>query len=89
LSAKMGLVSQEEPSRVRAHLRAMGMKTDLKDIPGQLPTAEEILRLMGQDKKVIAGQLNFVLAREIGDAFVTDAVEPQDVLDVLKAQHAA
>ena len=44
---------------------------------------------MGQDKKVIAGQLNFVLAREIGDAFVTDAVEPQDVLDVLKAQHAA
>ena len=89
LSAKMGLVSQEEPSRVRAHLRAMGMKTDLKDIPGQLLRAEEILRLMGQDKKVIAGQLNFVLAREIGDAFVTDAVEPQDVLDVLKAQHAA
>lgn len=88
LSAKIGLVSQEEPSRVRAHLQAMGMKTDLTDIPGPLPTAKDILRLMGQDKKVIAGQLNFVLAREIGDAFVTDAVEAQDVLDVLQAHLA-
>lgn len=85
LSARMGLVSQEEPSRVRAHLQAMGMKTDLSDIPGDLPPASELLALMGQDKKVVAGQLNFVLARAIGEAFVTDKVAPDMVLDVLKA----
>lgn len=85
LSARMGLVSQEEPSRVRAHLQSMGMKTDLSDIPGDLPSAPELLALMGQDKKVVAGQLHFVLARGIGDAFVTDQVPPEMVLDVLKA----
>ena len=70
---------------MRAHLQAMGMKTDLSDIPGDLPPASELLALMGQDKKVVAGQLNFVLARAIGEAFVTDKVAPDMVLDVLKA----
>ncbi len=37
LSARLGLCSQEDPSRVRAHLRAMGMKVNLSDIPGDLP----------------------------------------------------
>ena len=37
LSQRLGLCSQEAPSRVRAHLRAMGMKVDLADIPGELP----------------------------------------------------
>lgn len=85
LSARMGLVSQEDPSRVRAHLQAMGMKTDLSDIPGDLPSADALLDLMGQDKKVVAGQLHFVLARGIGEAFVTDNVAPDMVLDVLRA----
>ena len=71
LSARLGLVSQEEPSRVREHLAAMGMKKDLADIPGALPDAEGLLDLMGQDKKVVDGQLRFVLARRIGEAFVT------------------
>ncbi len=71
LSARLGLVSQEEPSRVREHLAAMGMKTDLADIPGDLPDAEGLLDLMGQDKKVVDGQLRFILARGIGEAFVS------------------
>lgn len=79
LSSKLGLCAQEDPSRVRAHLRAMGMKTDLADIPGELPDADALIALMGQDKKVIAGQMRFVLARSIGDAFVTGDV-PRDVL---------
>lgn len=88
LSARMGLVSQEEPSRVRAHLQAMGMVSDLSDIPGTLPRAEALLSLMEQDKKVVAGKMHFVLARGIGDAFVTDAVDPATVLDVLRAHGA-
>ncbi|WP_323778136.1 3-dehydroquinate synthase [Leisingera sp.] len=84
LSARLGLCSQEDPSRVRAHLKAMGMKTDLTDIPGDLPGAEVLLDLMGQDKKVVAGQLRFILARGIGEAFVTADVPPKAVLSVLR-----
>ncbi|NSY38200.1 3-dehydroquinate synthase [Leisingera sp. ANG59] len=88
LSSKLGLCSQEDPSRVRAHLKAMGMKTDLADIPGELPGAEALLDLMGQDKKVVAGQLRFILARGIGDAFVTGDVQPGAVLEVLRSAGA-
>ncbi|MGJ8626605.1 MAG: 3-dehydroquinate synthase [Sulfitobacter sp.] len=83
LSARMGLCSQEDPSRVRAHLKAMGMKTDIADIDGDLPDAAGLLDLMGQDKKVVDGQLRFILARSIGDAFVTGDVPRDMVLSVL------
>lgn len=83
LSQRLGLCSQEAPSRVRAHLRAMGTKVDLADIPGDLPSAEALLRLMGQDKKVVDGRLRFILARGIGAAFVTDQVPQETVLSVL------
>ncbi|MBK5947793.1 3-dehydroquinate synthase [Rhodobacter veldkampii DSM 11550] len=79
LSQRMGLCSQEAPSRVRAHLRAMGMKTDLADIPGDLPGADALIALMAQDKKVVDGQMRFILAREIGAAFVCSDV-PADLL---------
>ncbi len=84
LSSRLGLCSQEDPSRVRAHLRTMGMKTDLADIPGELPAAETLVDLMGQDKKVVDGQLRFVLARGIGQAFVTSDVPREAVLSVLE-----
>jgi 3-dehydroquinate synthase len=85
VSQHLGLCAQEVPSRVRAHLRAMGMKTDLADIPGDLPGPEGLLALMGQDKKVVDGKLRFVLARGIGQAFVAEDVPPEAVLSVLRA----
>lgn len=75
LSSRMGLCAQEDPSRVRAHLAAMGMKVDLKDIKGDLPDADGLLDLMAQDKKVVDGKLTFILARAIGSAFVTSDVD--------------
>ena len=83
LSARLGLCSQEDPSRVRAHLRAMGMKVDLSDIPGDLPGPEALLALMGQDKKVVDGRLRFVLAHGIGQAFVAEDVPGDQVLRLL------
>ncbi|NBD28988.1 MAG: 3-dehydroquinate synthase [Alphaproteobacteria bacterium] len=83
-SARLGLCSQEEPSRVREHLAAMGMKTDLSDIPGELPGAAALVDLMGQDKKVVDGQLRFIMARGIGQAFVTTDVPREVVLQVLE-----
>jgi len=83
LSMRMGLCSQEVPSRVRAHLRAMGMKVDIADIPGDLPGTEGLLALMAQDKKVIDGRLRFILARGIGEAFVAENVPSDQVLGLL------
>ncbi|WP_370273469.1 3-dehydroquinate synthase [Pseudooceanicola nitratireducens] len=83
LSSRLGLCSQESPSRVRAHLREMGMKVDLADIPGDLPGAEELFALMGQDKKVVDGQIRFILARGIGEAFVTSDVPSDKVIALL------
>lgn len=83
LSARLGLCAQETPSRVRAHLRAMGMKVDLADIPGPLPDAKALVHLMGQDKKVQDGRLRFILARDIGQAFVADDVPPDAVRALL------
>ncbi|MBD3804723.1 MAG: 3-dehydroquinate synthase [Thioclava sp.] len=79
LSQRLGLCSQEAPSRVRAHLREMGMKVDLADIPGDLPGTDALIELMAQDKKVLDGKLRFILAHGIGQAFVTSDV-PRDVL---------
>jgi len=84
LSARLGLCSQEDPSRVRAHLREMGMKVDIRDIPGDLPDAAGLLDLMGQDKKVLDGRLRFILARGIGEAFITSDVPRDAVLGVLE-----
>lgn len=85
LSARLGLCAQEDPSRVRAHLQTMGMKRDLRDISGDLPDAEALLNLMGQDKKVMDGTLRFILARGIGQAFMTSEVPSEAVLSVLRA----
>ena len=89
VSARLGLCSQEEPVRVRAHLAGMGMKRDLGDIPGALPGVDALVDLMAQDKKVEAGQLTFVLARSIGEAFVTRDVPISTVRDVLSETLAA
>ncbi|MGL4310663.1 MAG: 3-dehydroquinate synthase [Paracoccaceae bacterium] len=79
LSQRLGLCAQEATSRVRAHLRAMGMKTDLADIAGGLPDADALMDLMAQDKKVQDGRLRFILARSIGETFVSADVSVDTV----------
>ena len=83
LSSRLGLCSQEGPSRLRLHLRRMGMKTDIADINGSLPVAEELLSIMAQDKKVIDGKLNFILVKDIGKSFMTSDVDKDTILSVL------
>ncbi|WP_449042284.1 3-dehydroquinate synthase [Paracoccus sp. (in: a-proteobacteria)] len=83
LSARLGLCAQEDPSRVAAHLAAMGMPARLADIPGPLPDDAGLVALMGQDKKVVDGRLRLILARGIGRAFVADDVAPEAIAAVL------
>ncbi|MFP4406021.1 3-dehydroquinate synthase [Rhodosalinus sp.] len=89
LSARLGLCAQEEPSRVRAHFRDMGMVTDLADIPGPLPATQGLIALMAQDKKVVDGRLRFILAHGIGQAFVAKDVPEAPLRAVLDDALAA
>ncbi len=82
-SARMGLCAQEDPVRVRAHLKAMGMRTDIAEIPGELPDAETLIALMAQDKKVVDGRLRFILVRGIGRAFIAEDVDADLIRSVL------
>lgn len=89
LSARLGLCSQETPSRVQEHFHCMGMKRSLADIPGTLPDGAGLIALMAQDKKVKDGVPAFILARAIGEAFVTRDVHASDVAAVLDEALAA
>jgi 3-dehydroquinate synthase len=81
LSARLGLCARRTRPRARPSAD-MKMKRDLADIPGELPDADGLLSLMAQDKKVVDGQLRFILARGIGEAFVTADVPGDTVRDV-------
>jgi 3-dehydroquinate synthase len=83
LSARLGLCAQETPSRVRAHFRAMGLKTDLADIEGALPGADKLLELMANDKKARDGRIAFVLADDIGRTRVVRDANPDSARRLL------
>lgn len=74
-SARQSLCRSEDAERVKAHLRSVGLPAAIGDIPAANGlSAERLLGLMRQDKKVAAGALTLILARAIGDAYiVTDA----------------
>jgi shikimate kinase/3-dehydroquinate synthase len=79
LSEDLGLCPHGRAERVAAHFKAVGLPTTIRDIPMANADADELLRLMGQDKKVRGGKLAFILARDIGDAFVSREVAPETV----------
>lgn len=78
-SEELGLCPVGSAARVTRHLTAVGLPTQIRDIPGDKADADELLRLMGQDKKVRAGKLTFILVNEIGQAFVSRDVPPDRV----------
>jgi 3-dehydroquinate synthase len=85
-SARRGLCPIEDARRVAAHFAAVGLMTRLKEIPGELPEARALLKLIAQDKKVARGQLTFILARGPGKAFIARDIAPEPVLKFLEAQ---
>ncbi len=90
MSEEMGLCAPGAAARAAAHLRMAGLPVRIADMAamtgGPLPRAEELVTLMLQDKKATAGRLSFVLARGIGDAFVSDAVDPARLLASRRAR---
>jgi 3-dehydroquinate synthase len=80
ISEEMGLCPEGRAERVTGHMKAAGLPVRIADLAertgGNLPDADRLIALMAQDKKAKGGKVPFILVREIGDAFVTDQVDP-------------
>jgi 3-dehydroquinate synthase len=90
LSHRMGLCPGQDVDRARRHFASMGLPMDIASIAGARGwDAGTLIDHMRHDKKVLAGRMRFILARGIGDAFVTADVDEKDVAGVLKRSIAA
>jgi 3-dehydroquinate synthase len=88
LSANLGICSEADARRVRAHFNACGFVTDLRQLPGAPYDVDKLLALMAADKKAEAGKIAFILARAPGRAFV-ERDAPLDVVREMLQQETA
>jgi 3-dehydroquinate synthase len=82
-SVKLGYAPPEDTARVIHHLKDVGLPTEIGNIPGTPASAERLMELIQQDKKVSRGKLTFILTRGIGKAFIAPNVPAIDVADFL------
>jgi len=78
-SAARGLVSSRQAERVERHFAAVGLPTELAHLPAKVPNPDRLLQLIAQDKKVRQGKLTFILARDLGAAFIAPEVDAAEV----------
>lgn len=87
LSAQLGMIADDDATRVQRHLADVGLPTRLQDIAGfaqeGLADADALMALMAQDKKVKRGKLTFILLRAVGQAVISSDVDPATVRDFL------
>jgi 3-dehydroquinate synthase len=90
LSAKLGMIGDDDVIRIKHHLTDVGLPTALQDIAGfsqeGLADADALMTLMAQDKKVKRGRLTFILLQAIGRAVIAPDVEPSLVRDFLRVK---
>jgi 3-dehydroquinate synthase len=78
-STRLGLLPGNDAGRVAQHLAAVGLPTHIRDVPQLNVTADRLMDLIAQDKKVKRGKLTFILSRRIGQAFIANDVDPAQV----------
>jgi len=67
---RLGLASGQDAHRVRRHIAAAGLPTELSAIGLSGSAADPLLAHMGRDKKVRDGAITLILPRRIGEVFV-------------------
>ncbi len=86
-SEQQGLCPKGTAGHVERHLVSVGLPTRVADIPGpERPTVDDLMARMAQDKKVRAGQMTFILVRDIGQAFITRDVDPVSLRAFLETE---
>lgn len=87
-SAEVGLCSAEDAERLRAHIAECGLPARMQAVGNGVFDADALIEAMGQDKKVQAGKMRFILARALGESFIAEDVTPQTLRPFLIAQGA-
>lgn len=87
-SARLGLCPAEDAARVTAHLQAVGLPHDLASAHVTADGATLVGHML-HDKKMAAGTLPFLLARGIGQTFLSKDVALDDVAAFLDQDRAA
>lgn len=87
-SASRGLCPEADALRLKAHLSACGLPSEMHQLGNGVFNADALIEAMRQDKKVEAGQMRFILARALGDTFIADDVGETDLRPFLIAQGA-
>ena len=87
-SAALGLCPAEDAETVERHLAAVGLPTDLSNLPAEARDADRLLALMAQDKKVQRGMLTFILVRGIGKAYIARDVTRDAIAGFLEVELA-
>ena len=85
-SVECGLCSGQDATRIRRHFEAVGLPTELAQVPGGVGTAETLMAAIGQDKKVSRGALTFILVRGIGQSFIAKDIDADIVTRFLDQQ---
>jgi len=88
LSVKMGLCPPADAARVKQHLAQIALPTRISKSGhpvSQLEmTAERLFNHTLHDKKISGGQITFVLTSGIGDAFLSNKINPEDVKQIFQ-----
>ena len=79
LSARLGLCPPSDAERVRSHLHATGLPVHPRDLDLPEQDADVLVGHMAQDKKVSDGRPTFILARAVGEAFLSRDVAFDEV----------
>ena len=87
-SARKNLLPQAEAERAVAHLSATGLPVKISDFSNEKLSADRLMDLIAQDKKVKRGALTFILVRGIGKSFIAADVDPGDIREFLSGKLA-
>lgn len=87
-SVQCGLCDAQHAERLKAHLAASDLPTNMAQIGNGAFDADALIEAMAQDKKVKAGQMRFILARRLGETFIADDVTADKLRPFLIAQGA-
>jgi len=78
ISNRLGILDISEVKRLRSLAGRANLATEMPDLD-----LNRVTQAMSHDKKVVGGRIRFVLLKAIGDAFITDEVNPSLVEQVL------
>ena len=79
LAVRIGNMKEEDALRVKSLLQKYNIPTDYK-----IKDVEDFYQHFFLDKKSLDDKIKFILPKGVGDCEITDKIEKNDVIEILK-----